>query len=303
MIPLQAGIGNADRMAIVLGGGGERVVAWHMGVLAGLADAGLDGRTAGMILGTSAGSVGAARLAAGVDCRADADQIAAMPPVDAPRQLRHAVSDATHRLTRVIWGDGLDGDVTIRRRRAGQFALQWRGLLSVQAHVARQSSRLPNVAWPAKLHLVVSDAHTGERIVLDASTGVPLAEGVAAARAIPGLVEPIGLAGRRLIDGALGSATNADLVPDGVELALVIVATPSRPEPGSLDAFWNAALASECAALAERRIKVAVVHPSASAAEAMGDDLMSTAGAPRAVSAGRRQGLELGAGLLAGARS
>ena len=30
-------IGNADRLAIVLAGGGDRVIAWQTGVLAGLA--------------------------------------------------------------------------------------------------------------------------------------------------------------------------------------------------------------------------------------------------------------------------
>jgi NTE family protein len=298
-MPPVAKMGKPHRLAIVLGGGGERVVAWQIGVLAGLADAGLDGRLAETVLGTSAGSIAAARLAAGIDPRTDAERLASASPATVPSQIRHAVADAVRQLSRIIWGNGVDGDVTMRRRRAGQFALHWRGLLSAQAHIDRESSQIPDVAWPAKLELVVIDAHTGERIVLDASTGVRLAEGVAATRAIPGLVEPLRLAGRRLIDGALGSATNADLISGRAESALVVIATSSNPEPASLDGFWNAALAAECAALAERRIRVAVIHASAAAAEAMGDDLMSMAGAPRAVSAGRKQGLELGARLLA----
>jgi flavin-dependent dehydrogenase len=50
--------------AIALSGGGERVVAWEVGVLAGLADGGLDARDAVAVLGTSAGAVVAARAAA-----------------------------------------------------------------------------------------------------------------------------------------------------------------------------------------------------------------------------------------------
>jgi NTE family protein len=284
----------------VLGGGGERAIAWQIGVLAGLADAGLDGRSAGTILGTSTGSVAAARLAAGLDPRADAERIATTPPTSIPSQLRRAVSDAIPKLSRIVWAEGPDGDPTRRRRRAGEFALHWRGLLSAQAHIDRQSAVLPEVGWPATLRLVVIDANTGERVVLDSSTGALLPEGVAAARALPGLVEPVALAGRRLIDGALGSATNADLVSDDAGVALVIVATPLRAEPRTLEAFWNEALATEFATLASRRIKFAVVHASASAVEAMGDDLMSAAGAPAAVSAGRTQGSAVAEALLAG---
>ena len=63
------------RPAIVLGAGGERVVAWETGVLAGLADAGVD--LSGPVLGTSAGAAVGARLALGADPRADADRLAA----------------------------------------------------------------------------------------------------------------------------------------------------------------------------------------------------------------------------------
>jgi NTE family protein len=62
---------------LVLSAGGERVVAWQVGVLAGLADAGLDPRRATRIVGTSAGALVAARLAGGIDPRADAARLSA----------------------------------------------------------------------------------------------------------------------------------------------------------------------------------------------------------------------------------
>ena len=40
--------------------GGERVVAWEVGVLAGLTDGGIDARRAEVVLGTSAGALVAA---------------------------------------------------------------------------------------------------------------------------------------------------------------------------------------------------------------------------------------------------
>jgi len=53
--------------SVAVAGGGERVVAWEIGVPAGFADAGLDLRGAVRIVGTSAGALVAARLAAGED--------------------------------------------------------------------------------------------------------------------------------------------------------------------------------------------------------------------------------------------
>jgi NTE family protein len=177
--------------------------------------------------------------------------------------------------------------------------LRWRGLLSVEAHIERQAARVPDVDWPTSLRLVAIDADTGERVLLDPLSGARLAEGVAAARAVPGLVEPVPVAGRRLIDGALGSATNIDLLAHCPVIAVVVTATPSDARPGTLEAFWNDALAAECADLAARGTRVAVVHASAAAIEAMGDDVMSPAGAPRAVVAGREQGAKLARRLVA----
>ena len=53
--------------ALVLGGGGATGIAWEAGVVAGLADLGVDLRNADTMIGTSAGSVVAAHLRAGTD--------------------------------------------------------------------------------------------------------------------------------------------------------------------------------------------------------------------------------------------
>jgi len=51
--------------ALVLGGGGPLAVAWECGLAAGLARAGLALNTVDFILGTSAGAIVGAQLAAG----------------------------------------------------------------------------------------------------------------------------------------------------------------------------------------------------------------------------------------------
>jgi Patatin-like phospholipase len=54
-----------DRRALVLGGGGVTGIAWETGVIAGLADQGIDLAAAEVIIGTSAGSVVGADIACG----------------------------------------------------------------------------------------------------------------------------------------------------------------------------------------------------------------------------------------------
>src|SRR5262245_37507668 len=94
---------------IVLSGGGERVVAWHLGVLAGLAAAGRDLRRAAFI-GTSAGAHIAARVAAGLDPCADA------------LALRPSTAEPDYRRLTLLWG-ARDGSIDERRRRIGAVAL------------------------------------------------------------------------------------------------------------------------------------------------------------------------------------
>jgi NTE family protein len=53
--------------ALVLGGGGVAGIAWELGILMGLYDAGMDVRGADIIIGTSAGSVVGAQIASGTN--------------------------------------------------------------------------------------------------------------------------------------------------------------------------------------------------------------------------------------------
>jgi hypothetical protein len=55
----------SKQKAVVLGGGGEDGEAWESGVIAGLAEKGVDLSRADMIIGTSAGAIVGARLAIG----------------------------------------------------------------------------------------------------------------------------------------------------------------------------------------------------------------------------------------------
>ena len=56
---------NTNGRALVLGGGGVTGIAWELGILKGLADAGVDLTSADLVIGTSAGSVVGAQITTG----------------------------------------------------------------------------------------------------------------------------------------------------------------------------------------------------------------------------------------------
>src|SRR3954470_11059972 len=58
-------VGQVGRRALVLGGGGVTGIAWEVGLLHGLAEAGVNLTDATTTIGTSAGSAVAARLTTG----------------------------------------------------------------------------------------------------------------------------------------------------------------------------------------------------------------------------------------------
>jgi len=263
--------------AIALSGGGERVVAWEVGVLAGLAGGGLDARRAEVVLGTSAGALVAARVAAGIDPREDAGRV---------RASRNGAGGAgAFAALAAAWLEA--GTTTAERRRAfGRLALE-RSPGGEEAAVESAAARLPEGGWPPSLRVAVVDARSGERVVFDAGSGVPLARAVAASRAVPVLRSPVAMDGREYIDGALGSASNADALA-GVAASLILVVTPvpaEVAEPGP-EALWLQALRDEVAALERAGHAVVLVHASPEDRAVMGPHPMSSATAHLAVAAG-----------------
>jgi NTE family protein len=248
-------------IAVALSGGGERVVGWQVGVLAGLADGGLDLRDAVAVLGTSAGALVAARLAAGIDPRADADRVV---PTPERRDTAQAFAVLAGSWPAAGW------TLTQRRRAFGQLAVR-HSPGGEDAFVARVGRRLGSDAWPAPLRVVAIDAERGERVVFDAASGVSPARAIAASRAVPTMLPPVSIGGRLFVDGALGSATNADaLAGVGAARVLVITAVPAEPPERGPERFWREALEVEVAALEGEGHEVVVVHATADLTVAAG---------------------------------
>jgi NTE family protein len=123
------------------------------------------------------------------------------------------------------------------------------------------------------------DASSGELAVFDHESGVALARAVAPSRAIPGLLPPIEIHGRRYVDGAIGSATNAALVA-GAALAVVVSPVPPSAPAGTLESIWARALDDELVVLAEHGTTAVCVDASPADMAAMGPDLLSAKRVP-----------------------
>ena len=80
-----------QRTALVLGGGGITGIAWELGVLAGLADAGVDLTGADLVVGTSAGSVVGAQITCGGDLGALFERQLEPPTEERAARLRRSM--------------------------------------------------------------------------------------------------------------------------------------------------------------------------------------------------------------------
>ncbi len=268
---------NGQRTALVLGGGGITGIAWEVGVLAGLAEAGVDLTGADLVVGTSAGSVVGAQLASG----ADLEMLFA-------RQLEPPTGEQAARMTRAAlaryaWAVLRSrGDDVGFRKRVGALALaaEQAGLTPTeQERLDVIGSRLVSLEWPDRdLRVTAVDAETGEFRVLDRTSGVPLLQAVAASCAVPGVYPPVTIDGRRYVDGGMRSAANADLA-EGCDRVVVLAPIPRGVGP----------LASVDAQVTGMVARVAVVSPDEAARRAIGRNVLDPAARAPSAQAGRAQ--------------
>ena len=87
--------------------------------------------------------------------------------------------------------------------------------------------------WPGEedqLWVTVTDAYSGERVVVRRSTGARPTTAVAASCALPGIYAPQLIADRRCMDGGIsGSATHSDLVAGSSRAVVLSVIGDSAP--------------------------------------------------------------------------
>lgn len=306
--------GSGER-ALVLGGGGSTGNAWLLGVVAGLLDGGVDVTGADLVVGTSAGATAAAQL--GGAAAAELYAATLVPPVPPPpraggaapgRGARGPGGSAASRSG--ASGPGVGGvaqhlarrralvaaaaDPADLRRRTGADALERAAAAGPDAPGrwrATVAARLPRAAWPERRTLLTAvDAHTGEPVVLDGSSGVELVDAVAASCA-GGPAYPIG--DRWYVDGAHRRGENADLA---LGYGRVLVLAPLGGA-SLTPAAWRLDLAAQVEDLRAAGSRVEVVVPADPGL--FGERAMDPALRPVAARAGHDQGRAL-AGRLAG---
>ncbi|WBC15992.1 patatin-like phospholipase family protein [Micromonospora sp. WMMA1998] len=249
--------------ALVLGGGGVTGVAWEVGLLAGFAGRGLRLDEADLVVGTSAGSVVGAQVRSGTPL-AELYEAQLRPPRDeVPARLGAGV------LLRWAWAGGRGRDAARARARIGAMALSAR-TPSEQSRRAVIAARLPSSQWPAARLLVTAvEAVSGEFVVFDADSGVPLADAVGASCAVPGVWPPVTVGGRRYVDGGVRSPVNADLAAG---CGQVVVLAPTTAAVGPMPR-----LAAQVGALRKAGARVAVVSPDRAARTAIGRNVLDPA--------------------------
>ncbi len=272
--------------ALVLGGGGVAGIAWETGVLAGIADESPATADAllksDVLLGTSAGSAVAAQLASGSSLSELFDRQVSQTSAEIDPGVE---IDDVAELFLAAMSDP-DATLTQRRRRIGAVALATDTVTeSVRRAVIAQ--RLPSHVWPDRvLHITAIDAHTGELVVFDRDSGVDLIDAVAASCAVPGAWPPVTLAGRRYIDGGIGSTINLHLIETG-SAAVVLV-------PSGIDApsAFGAGAATEIDGFGG---PVVTVFADDESLAAFGPNPLDPRCRPASAQAGRAQGRRVAA--------
>lgn len=265
-------------LGLVLGGGGVAGIAWEVGVIAGLAEAGVELGRPSRIVGTSAGSIVGAQVAAGSSPLTMLDAQLAAPSSTSVR--------AEHDLS--VWAELL-AEGSSSQGGAGVPALMRRiGAMAAQAQTASLehyrgviAGQLPVRDWPSDVDLRVTaiDAETGAVTVWRADSGAELLDAVMASCAVPGLMPLVPIGGRRYFDGGLASPTHADLAAGCTEVLVLAPFAESVAGPTQ---------AAELAALGDAR--TAVILPDANSLLAFGANPLDAATRRPAALAGRAQG-------------
>jgi NTE family protein len=153
---------------LVLGGGGILGEAWMSALLAGLADAsGFDPRDCDGYVGTSAGSIVAAALMAGVDPRTRLGELPEQPPADdsvnAPTLLARALrsgadasSGALGSLAAVGLRSSEPGGALLRRAALARVRPGRRSLAQLTREVDRWGA-----SWDGRLSIAAVDLDSG----------------------------------------------------------------------------------------------------------------------------------------------
>jgi NTE family protein len=295
---------------LVLGGGGILGEAWMSAVLAGLDEGdGFDSRACGQYIGTSAGSIVAASLVAGI---APGTRLGELPeqPALAPsedeqhlgalRQTLGAVVSignvAAAPLASLALSSSTGGGALLRRAALRRAPRGRRSLERLGREVKRSG-----VSWDGRLRIAAVEQESGRRVMFGAP-GAPtlsVAEAVQASCAIPGVFLPVSAGGRTYVDGGVWSPTNMDAadVRRGNQVLCLNPTGSMRPVAGTLIGalapISRGVAGAEALALRHRGASVSTINPDDASRAAMGTNLMDPSRRAEVIETGLDQGRRL----------
>ncbi|MFC5250812.1 patatin-like phospholipase family protein [Streptomyces sp. SID8375] len=262
--------------ALVLGGGGLTGIGWEIGMLAGLAEAGIDLTDADVVIGTSAGSIVGAHLTS------------RQLPLEEMYERQLAVPEARSAARMGTAALARFAAIALRSRDTVSFGVRM-GKLALAARTVTEAEQRTVIArtlgltdWPARRLVVTAvDAATGERTAFDDTSGVGLLDAVGASCAVPGIYPPVTIDGTRWIDGGVHSTANADLASG---YGRVVVVAPMAASGGPI-----AGPRAQGERLVRGGARVCVITPDRAARSASGRNVLDPAKRADAARAGRRQ--------------
>lgn len=265
------------RTALVLGGGGITGIAWELGILKGLADAGVDLSSADLVIGTSAGSVVGAQVTSGVPL---AELYAG--------QLEPADKEIGAELSRTALLRLLPPMVIPRSQ---QRRLARIGRLSLRAHPPGGQERIEVIRsrigieqWPDReLRVTAVQAESGEFVAFDRHGGVDIVHAVAASCAVPLVWPAVTIEGKHYVDGGMRSTANVDLA-EGADVVVVIAPLPQA---------FSRATSIKAQLIATGASRTAVVVPDRQAVADIGRNVLDPAKRADAARTGLRQSVDV----------
>jgi NTE family protein len=297
---------------LVLAAGGIVGESWMHGVLAGIEDAGgADFRRVEAYVGTSAGSIVAARLAAGrrpmrPDDAAGGDwsadgQLAQNGNVTGLRALARDAARIGWAVSEPLTTAAVTATAPVgalaRAAILSRAASHGRPLHDLHARVARWGAR-----FDGRLRVCAVDRRSGRRTVFGAP-GAPtanVADAVCASCAIPWVFTPVAIGDREYVDGGAWSVTNLDAAQAGRDTH-VLCLDPTAALGGrdrraaALRGAFRVAAELELQSLRRRGARVEHVTPDHTASAAIGPNLMAPGRTVQALRAGYAQGRRLAA--------
>lgn len=297
---------NSPARALVLAGAGAAGNAWQIGLVAGLAEAGVDLTRAELVIGTSAGSTAAAMLTSGTRpaelyAATQAEQAPHRPQSGLPNAPQPGATPSRAAMSAseyMDWSDQIIAasvDAADWRRRMSAAILERDAPDDATSRRWRDTvaARLPSQEWPQQRVLITAvDARTAQPVVFDRGSGIHLADAVAASTS-NGTAGAYHLGDDRYINGAYRRSSNADLAT-GCDRVLVLDPFGGRSRT-PLD--WGMDLATQVDELRAAGSAVETVFPDAGAGEVFNANAADPSTRPQAARGGYEQGRGLAESL------